>query len=158
MQSNGSHVAKRKTIYINNNLLGSNKNIEKTLIHEIQHAIQNIEHFEGGGSTRTSKLAYYNKLGEIEATDVSNRFETEKYQKKDVSLISPESSKENPKHKNLNDYLKNRGIIDKIKDKAYNTVKEFLIMKVGNMMNLLKKILDRVIEKLQIWWWGEDDT
>lgn len=125
MQSNGSHVAKRKTIYINNNLLGSNKNIEKTLIHEIQHAIQNIEHFEGGGSTRTSKLAYYNKLGEIEATDVSNRFETEKYQKKDVSLISPESSKENPKHKNLNDYLKNRGIIDKIKDKAYNTVKEF---------------------------------
>ena len=101
------------------------KDIEKTLIHEIQHAIQNIEHFEGGGSTRTSKLAYYNKLGEIEATDVSNRFETEKYQKKDVSLISPESSKENPKHKNLNDYLKNRGIIDKIKDKAYNTVKEF---------------------------------
>ena len=40
-------------------------------------------------------------------------------------MISPESSKENPKHKNLNDYLKNRGIIDKIKDKAYNTVKEF---------------------------------
>ena len=85
----------------------------------------NIINFKGNKNSKPTKLAYYNKFGEIESTNVSNRFEIEKYQKKDVSLISPESSKENPKHKNLNDYLKNRGIIDKIKDKAYNTVKEF---------------------------------
>lgn len=125
----GSHVASKKTIYISNKLLTSNKNIEATLIHEIQHAIQKSENFEGGKSTNKSKLAYYNSLGEIEANDVSKRFIKEKYNKKDLSNILPESSKKHPKHSNLDSYLENRGIVDKVKDKVYSGLKDYLSQK-----------------------------
>lgn len=125
----GSHVSSKKTIYISNKLLTSNQNIEATLIHEIQHAIQKSENFEGGKSTNKSKLAYYNSLGEIEASDVSKRFIEEKYNKKDLSNILPESSKKNPKHSNLDNYLENRGIVDKIRDKVYSGLKDYLNQK-----------------------------
>ena len=113
-------------IEINSKKLNSKNyktSIEGTLIHEIQHAIQNIEGFENGTSTKGSKLAYYENLGEIEAADVKERFIIEKEGILDINKIAPESSKNNPKHKNLNKYLNNRGIIDKVKDGIYNYFK-----------------------------------
>ncbi len=123
----GSCVAQKQIINLNNKLLTSKKSIEKTLIHEIQHAIQNIEGFERGASIKKGKLRYYNSLGEIEANNVSERFIEEKYNNnKNVIKIAPESSKSHPKHSNLNKYLQNRGIIDRIRDKMYTSSKEFL--------------------------------
>ena len=117
---NGSFNKSNKTINISDRLINNNKLTEGTLIHEIQHAIQNIEGFERGKSSKKSKLAYYNSLGEIEATDTKTRFIKEKYKNNNISNIAPESSKLNPQHKDLNNYLKNRNLLDKVKDSVYN--------------------------------------
>ena len=119
-KANGAFDRKNNIIVINSNLTNNKKATEGTLIHEIQHAIQNLEGFEHGKSSRKSKLAYYNSLGEIEATDIKDRFISEKYNKKNISNIAPESSKLHPEHKNLNSYLKNRKLLDKVKDNVYN--------------------------------------
>lgn len=121
---NGSYNAKNNRISLNNSMVNNNRAIEGTLIHEIQHAIQNIENFERGAKSNKSKLAYYNSLGEIEAADTKERFLNEKYKNKNISGIAPESSKANPKHKELNKYLENRNIIDKAKDNIYNYFKK----------------------------------
>lgn len=107
-------------IKINNKSIKSKTKVEGTLIHEIQHAIQNIENFEGGRSSKRSKLSYYRSLGEIEASDTKTRFLNEKYKNKKIYSIPPESSKSQPQHKDLNNYLKNRNLLDKIKDSVYN--------------------------------------
>ena len=110
---------KNKSIILSNDLLGNNKKIEKTLVHEIQHAIQEIEGFETGITSKLSKKVYYENLGEIEADNVSKRFIDEKYNYIDISNIAPESSKSNPKHRNYDKYMKNRNTIDKIKDGVF---------------------------------------
>ncbi len=110
-------------IKINNNKIGSKFSIEKTLVHELQHAIQKIEGFEQGKSSKFSKLAYFNSLGEIEASDTANRFVYDKSNNLDRELIAPETSKINPKHRSLNNYLENRKITDKIKDGIYKFFK-----------------------------------
>ncbi len=46
----GSYSPSNKTITLNNNLIGDNEAIKNTLIHEIQHAIQDIEGFAQGAS------------------------------------------------------------------------------------------------------------
>ena len=119
------HKGKNENLIgINKNKINSKKSIEGTLIHEIQHAIQNIEGFEHGTGTKGSKLAYYNNLGEIEADDTKLRYIAEKQGKLNRSLIPPESSKTNPQHSKLNNYLNDRGIIDKMKDGLYNYLKD----------------------------------
>lgn len=120
IKANGVFDRRNNIITINSKLIKNTKSFEGTLIHEIQHGIQNIENFEKGASTKGGKLKYYNSLGEIEATETKERFLAEKYQNKDMTKIAPESSKENPQHKNLNRYLKNRKLLDKIKDGLYN--------------------------------------
>ena len=97
---------------------------EGTLIHEIQHAIQNIEAFENGRNPKLSKLAYYKSLGEIEADNTKQRFLQEKRGNLDRNKVAPESSKTNPEHRKLNNYLQNRTIIDKMKDGLYNYLSE----------------------------------
>lgn len=109
-----------KRISLSDKLINNNKLLEGTLIHEIQHAIQNIEGFEGGKKSRKSKLAYYNSLGEIEASNTKDRFIREKYNNENINSIAPESSKVNPQHKGLNNYLNNRKLLDKVKDSMYN--------------------------------------
>lgn len=117
---NGAFNKKDKIIILSKEIIKNRKSVEGTLIHEIQHAIQHIEGFETGTSSKKSMLNYYKSLGEIEATDIKSRFLQEKYNNKDISNIAPESSKSNPQHKNLNSYLKNRNMFDKIKDSIYN--------------------------------------
>lgn len=118
--ANGSFNKSNKTINISDRLINNSRLIEGTLIHEIQHAIQNIEGFERGKNSNKSRLAYYNSLGEIEASNTKDRFIKEKYNNKNMTNIAPESSKTNPKHKNLDNYLKNRNLLDKVKDSVYN--------------------------------------
>lgn len=117
--TNGSYNKIDDIISINNKLIGSNQNIEGTLIHEIQHKIQNIENFENGSNTKYSRLKYYNSLGEIEASNTRDRFEQEKYKKYNLDYIAPLSVDKNAKHKDLENYLNNRKLSDKIKDKTY---------------------------------------
>ena len=119
-RGNGSFNKRTKNININSNMIGKKVSIQGTLIHEIQHAIQNIEGFERGGSSKGSKLAYYNKLGEIEADNTKQRYLAERKGDLNRYNIAPESSKANPKHSRLDNYLKNRNIIDKMKDSMYN--------------------------------------
>lgn len=116
----GSFSNKKRTINISDTIVKSREKLEGTLIHEIQHAIQHIEGFEHGRSSKISKLAYYNSLGEIEASNTKERFLQDKYNNKDISNTPPESSKKNPQHKGLNRYIKERNILEKMKDSVYN--------------------------------------
>ena len=79
----GRYSPTKKTITIRSDLKTDKSQLAKTLVHEIQHAIQDIEGFTGGASIEywrnmgipENKLAeYYEKTaGEIEARDVANR-------------------------------------------------------------------------------------
>lgn len=123
IKSNGSFKKAESLIIINKNNLKSKTIVEGTLIHEIQHAIQNIEGFAEGRSSNF-KLAYYESLGEIEAADTKRRYLLEKQGNLDRNAVEPESSKTNPEHPKLKDYLANRNIVDKMKDGLYNYFKE----------------------------------
>lgn len=114
----GSFIGKTNSIKINSNLK-KRIEIEGTLIHEIQHAIQKIEGFSRGRSAKWSKLAYFNSLGETEANDTKRRMIQEKKGILDREATPPESSKANPKHSMLDKYLQNRTLSDKIKDGIY---------------------------------------
>ena len=119
----GSFNRKNNLIKLNSNLK-TNEDFQGTLIHEIQHAIQKIEGFKKGRSSKGSKLAYYNSLGEIEADDTRNRYIEELNGKLDRDLVPPESSKPNPKHSRVDNYLNNRKVFDKIKDGIYKYLKD----------------------------------
>ncbi|MEG1705087.1 MAG: LPD23 domain-containing protein, partial [Clostridia bacterium] len=121
---NGSYNKFTDLIKLDVSKLNTQSKSEGTLIHEIQHAIQKIEGYEGGASNKASKLRYYESLGEIEATDTKDRFILEKYKNQNLTNTPPETSKYNPEHKNLQKYLNNRNIFDKIKDKRYNYKKD----------------------------------
>ncbi len=99
ISTSGKIKLSNNEIKINNKSIKSKTKVEGTLIHEIQHAIQNIENFEGGRTSKRSKLAYYRSLGEIEASDTKTRFLNEKYKNKKIYNIPPESSKSQPRHK-----------------------------------------------------------
>lgn len=76
---------KYKTITLNSNALSSlnDNGLKGILIHEIQHAIQDIEGFTSG--TDTSDFAkYLNTAGEIEAYDVGDRINLTAEQRKNT--------------------------------------------------------------------------
>lgn len=120
---NGFYDKKQKSITINNKIINSGINLEKTIIHELQHSIQNEEGFENGTTSRLSRKRYYENLGEIEASDTAQRFLKEKYENSSNST-APESSKANPKHKNYDRYMQKRGVVDKIKDNMFKSNKK----------------------------------
>lgn len=60
--------------------LGWDEGAKSTLMHELQHAIQNIEGFEGGANGTDEH--YYNNAGEIEARDVQTRLDYTAEQRK----------------------------------------------------------------------------
>ena len=122
--TNGKNINLTKTILLNPETLNTNEAIEKTLLHEIQHAIQKIEGFEGGRNSRRSKLAYYESLGEIEAADTVERFEREKVDRNYREKVMPRSAEANPQHPKLQSYLQNRKEADIIKDEKYLQDKE----------------------------------
>lgn len=119
----GNYNKNSKTITLSSKLLNKRKMLEGTLIHELQHAIQDIEGFEKGTSSKFSKDRYYNSLGEIEADNTRKRFIDEKYNNKDITTEAPESSKANPKHRNYDNYINNRTTLDKVKDGMFKYFK-----------------------------------
>lgn len=110
---NGSFDSTKKKIRLDIFKAGLKENTEGTLIHEIQHAIQNIEGFTRGTSRKLGKKQYRKSLGEREARDTAERFVKEKYENKDLSSILPESAKFN------------RNILEKMKDGLYNYLNTF---------------------------------
>lgn len=111
-----------KEITLNKRLFNTQdwkKSVEASLIHEVQHAIQEIEGYPGAANPFWSKKAYYEELGEIEASDTKERFLKEKDGKLNRSEIKPRSSEPNPKHRMYDEYMSKRGIVDKVKDAAF---------------------------------------
>ena len=119
----GNYNKNNKSITLSTNSIKNNKMTEGTLIHEIQHAIQDIEGHELGTTSKLSKKNYYESLGEIEADNTRTRFVNEKYNNMDISNVAPESSKINPKHRLYDHYMNNRNTIDKIKDSMFKYFK-----------------------------------
>lgn len=119
----GNYNKNNKSITLSTNSIKNNKVTEGTLIHEIQHAIQDIEGHELGITSKLSKKNYYESLGEIEADNTRTRFVNEKYNNMDISNVAPESSKINPKHRLYDHYMNNRNTIDKIKDSMFKYFK-----------------------------------
>lgn len=119
----GNYNKNNKSITLSTNSIKNNKVTEGTLIHEIQHAIQDIEGHELGTTSKLSKKNYYESLGEIEADNTRTRFVNEKYNNIDISNVAPESSKINPKHRLYDHYMNNRNTIDKIKDSMFKYFK-----------------------------------
>lgn len=78
----GTYSSKRNEIVINKSLKSNMKELKQTLLHEMQHAIQDIEGFAKGSNT--IGLDYWNSAGEIEARDVANRLGLNEQQRKDV--------------------------------------------------------------------------
>lgn len=120
MKGNGSFISKNNLLRISNSFIENSdfKELKGTLLHEIQHAIQNIENFEKGKSSKLSKKSYYESLGEIEANDTKSRYMRD-LDSVSRSKIAPESSKSNPKHSQYDNYINNRKLIDKGKDLLY---------------------------------------
>lgn len=113
---NGSYDSTTKTVFLNENR-NTEKALKQTLIHEIQHAIQDIEGFESGASSLLSKEKYIKSNGENEAKLTSKRLE---YDKEDRKADPFYAIQENQTKERLAAYYKNRKIIDKFKDKLYN--------------------------------------
>ena len=130
----GNYNKNTKSITMSNDLIGHRAKTEIAIIHEIQHAIQDIEGFETGISSKLSKEMYYTNLGEIEADNTARRFIDEKYKQKDISNIPPESSKANPKHRKYDNYMKKRGIVDKAKDAVFK-----YLNKIGDNSESIKE-------------------
>ena len=130
----GNYNKNTKSITMSNDLIGHRAKTGIAIIHEIQHAIQDIEGFETGISSKLSKEMYYTNLGEIEADNTARRFIDEKYKQKDISNIPPESSKANPKHRKYDNYMKKRGIVDKAKDAVFK-----YLNKIGDNSESIKE-------------------
>ena len=109
----GSYNRLSKIIKLDINRARIKQDAEGTLIHEIQHAIQDIEGFTGGTSRKLGKKQYEKNLGEIEARDTTKRFIEEKYEQHDLSNVIPESAK------------LDRNMLEKMKDGLYNYLNKF---------------------------------
>ena len=90
---NGRYNKFTDEIFVDINRFKNRANIDGTLIHEIQHAIQKIEGFANGTSIKFGKNQYQKSPGEIEARDTTRRMIEEKYKEKDLSNIIPKSEK-----------------------------------------------------------------
>ncbi len=118
IKGNASYNSRTKTIKVSNKLINNNDSLRGTLLHEIQHYIQNEENLPTGTTILFGNEQYANNLGEIEAADTKNRRNlTVEKRKKSI----PESAKLNPTHPNRDAILNHkRNNIEKIAEKLYN--------------------------------------
>lgn len=114
----GNYNSSAKKITIKNALLNDLNSLRGTLLHEIQHYIQNEEGLPTGTTILLGNEQYADSKGEIEATDTKNRRNLTVEQRKS---IIPESSKSNPIHPNRNAILNHkRNVVEKIAEQIYN--------------------------------------
>lgn len=137
MKSNGSFNSQSNKIMLNNKLLNNSESVRGTILHEIQHYIQNAEGLPTGTTILFGNERYANSKGEIEAADTKNRRNMTVEERK---RTSPESSKKNPIHPNSEAILNHkRNIKEKIAEKLYN------ILETKNTKS--DDIIDNVIDK-----------
>ncbi len=106
------------TIEINNKLINRLSEMRGTLLHEIQHYIQQVEGLPTGTTILFGNERYANNKGEIEAANTKNRRDLTVEQRKN---LIPESAKENPTHPNRESILnRKRNAVEKIAEKLYN--------------------------------------
>lgn len=120
---NGRYNRFTDELTIDINRFNDISNAEGTLIHEIQHAIQKIEGFAGGTSTKFGKEKYKKNPGEIEARDTTTRMIQEKYSKKNLTNIMPKSA-------NID-----TTILEKMKIGLYNYLNNISNEEVSNEFN-----------------------
>lgn len=87
----GSYNRYSDTIKLDYRRFNNKVDVEGTLIHEIQHAIQKIEKFSRGTSKIWGEKFYKKSPGEIEARDTTQRLIEEKYNGKDLRNVMPQS-------------------------------------------------------------------
>lgn len=137
MKSNGSFNSQSNKIMLNNKLLNNSESVRGTILHEIQHYIQNAEGLPTGTTILFGNERYANSKGEIEAADTKNRRNMTVEERKKTS---PESSKKNPIHPNREAILNHkRNIKEKIAEKLSN------ILETKNTKS--DDIIDNVIDK-----------
>lgn len=118
IKSNGNFNSEKKKITIKNALLNNLDNAKGTLLHEIQHYIQEYEGLPSGTTILFGNEQYANSLGEIEASDTKNRRNLDVSERK---KIVPESAKETPTHPSRNNILnRKRNLVEKTVEKIYN--------------------------------------
>lgn len=130
-----------KKIEVNNKLINKIDDLRGTLLHEIQHYIQEVEGLPTGTTILFGNERYANRKGEIEAADTKNRRNLNVEERKNVI---PESSKTNPTHPNRQSILNHKRnfkerIIEKIYDKFENQFKK---------INKIHDVVDNTIDKL----------
>lgn len=121
----GKFNSETKTIFLNKNYVTDAKlqeAVRKTVIHELQHAIQHVEGFERGAKSFFGKN-YASSYGEAEARVTSERIDKNSYERHNI--LEP-FYKEQIKNRNerLDQYLDNKGIIDNVKDNLYNFLRK----------------------------------
>lgn len=115
---NGNYNSIANKITINNAMINDLYNLKGTLLHEMQHYIQNEEGLPTGTTILFGNEQYANSKGEIEAADTKNRRNLTVEQRKS---IIPESSKSNPIHPNRDAILNHkRNAVEKIAEQIYN--------------------------------------
>lgn len=102
------------TITISASKIGNDVELKGTIIHEVQHAIQNIENYAHGADINKGLMRYLNTLGEIEAADTKQRYLNEFEGKKNTKL--PETAKRNSTHPDVKD----GNVLIKIANGIYN--------------------------------------
>lgn len=118
IKNNGSFHRQENKMVLNNKLLSDPESLRGTILHEIQHYIQNVEGLPTGTTTLLGNERYANSKGEIEAADTKNRRDMSVEERKKTA---PESSKKNPIHPNREAILgRKRSIKEKIIEKIYN--------------------------------------
>lgn len=77
IKANGIYHPKTSGISISNRIIKDVEQLKSTLLHEIQHATQHAENWQGGTNLKKagSWEAYKNNYGEIEAREVQNRMD-----------------------------------------------------------------------------------
>ena len=150
-------------IFINNELIDTDtEGIRNTILHEVQHKIQEIEGLESGSESK-NLIRYYTSLGEIQSTDVEMR---SRLDYSDIKKKAPEVSKEFPIHqqlqeihKNINKkstqkYLQKNPKVAELYNEIYNNGNEgeydrAKINKKGTTNNISKK--DEILHKIREW-------
>lgn len=133
-QVGGQYVPLTNTIEINNKMLEKNNAnlvIKKTLLHEIQHYIQKIEHFDKG-YTGNKTGEYFENIGEIEASNTANRVTLNEIER---MINAPETSKEIPIHPTIQKILENP-----------NSKQSQRLLENQDIANLVNKIYNEIGE------------
>ena len=95
-EGNGSYSPSGRTISLDTHLRGDAA--KTVLVHEIQHAIQNIEGFASGGDLRKGGERYHRLAGEAEARNAGRRaFLADRERKERLLAETEDVAREDPK-------------------------------------------------------------